>query len=97
MTTTIHFKKVRRGPGYWKLNCSLIEIEEYKQAIKLLIRELCAKKKSYLSILNWWDNFKVFITAELQKLGAIESGKREKVVKKLESEIEQESKKKNQT
>ena len=95
MTTTIHFKKICRGPGYWKLYCSLIEIEEYKQAIKLLVRELCAKKKSYLSILNWWDDFKVNITAELQKLGAIESGMRKKVVKKLESEIEQERKKEN--
>ena len=30
MTTTLHFKTVRRGPGYWKLNCSLIEIVDVK-------------------------------------------------------------------
>jgi exonuclease III len=90
VSTTVNFSQFRRGPGYWKLNCSLLEIEVHRQKIELLIQDWQTKKRSYTSILKWWDDCKLFVRAELQHISIQESAKNKKQMKRIENEIQRE-------
>ena len=90
MAATVNFSKTKRGPGYWKLNCSLLEIEAHRQKIELLIQDWQTKKRSYKSISKWWDDCKLFVRAELQHISMQESAKNKKQIKRIENEIQRE-------
>lgn len=45
-----------RNPGYWKLNCSLLQIPSYSSGIKNIIAEL--KAKPAVSVSSNWEMFK---------------------------------------
>ena len=44
-----------RGPGYWKINNSLLEDKEYQKTIKDFWISWQKKKGDYPSLLLWWD------------------------------------------
>ena len=50
-----------RGPGYWKINNTVLEDVEYKQIIKEFWNFWRGKKDNYSSLLIWWDMGKIKI------------------------------------
>ena len=46
--------EIKRGPGYWKLNTSHLENEDYKKGIENIIENL----DQTLSALEKWEFFK---------------------------------------
>ena len=44
-----------RGPGYWKLNTTLLQDPEYQGLIKNIWSAWQGKKDSFSNLLNWWD------------------------------------------
>ena len=45
----------QRGPGYWKLNTSVLKEPEYLNLIKTFWTEWKTQKSEYSSISQWWD------------------------------------------
>ena len=46
---------VPRGPGYWKLNTSILDEPEYQTLIRSFWTEWKAQETSYNTPQNWWD------------------------------------------
>ena len=47
----------KRGPGYWKLNTSFLENNEYKEGVKYIIDNL----ENCGSAINTWETLKIKI------------------------------------
>ena len=50
-----------RGPGYWKMNNSLLKNEEFKELIKNFWVAWRERKNEYANLLIWWDLGKYFL------------------------------------
>ena len=55
----IQMKQSKRGKGYWKLNNSLLEIEEYQEGITRIYDEIIEEYEPYVSKAVLWDYFKL--------------------------------------
>ena len=49
---------IPRGPGRWKLNCSLLESPEYINLIRTFWTSWRERKPSFPSLQHWWDEGK---------------------------------------
>ena len=49
---------IPRGPGRWKLNCSLLESSEYINLIRTFWTSWRGRKPSFPSLQHWWDEGK---------------------------------------
>ena len=49
------------GPGFWKLNTSIINDPSYVECISSFLASWRTKKSSFRSLLNWWDEGKSHI------------------------------------
>ena len=49
------FPRVPRGPGYWKLNTSILDEHEYQTFIRSFWIDWKAQQMSYNTPHNWWD------------------------------------------
>ena len=54
-------KQQKRGPGYWKLNTSILKHHNYKNAIKKFWQDWQNPKQNYDTITQWWDVAKLYI------------------------------------
>ena len=55
----IEITKNRRGKGYWKLNNSHLEHEEYQEGIVRLYEEVIEEYEEYVTKSVLWDYFKL--------------------------------------
>lgn len=44
-----------RGPGLWKLNCSILDESDYYQHISDFWASWCLRRPSFSSLAHWWD------------------------------------------
>lgn len=60
------FKHINRprGPGYWKLNVSLLENKQYVDMIKILIHQTTEKYRNVLDHRSLWELIKIKIKEE---------------------------------
>ena len=54
-------KQQKRGPGYWKLNTSILKHDNYKNAIKKFWQDWQNQKQNCDTITQWWDVAKLYI------------------------------------
>ena len=57
----LHDPEQEIGPGYWKLNCSLLKDPSYIDIINEAIDRLILEKSRFDNLNNWWDNLKLTI------------------------------------
>ena len=50
----IKFSQVKRGPGYWKLNVSLLEYNDYTDDTRNIIMQ--KKKEAFKNVMYKWEN-----------------------------------------
>ena len=50
-----------RGPGFWKLNTSILIHETFKKAFKNFWNDWQNQKTSYDQLSTWWEIGKVFM------------------------------------
>jgi exonuclease III len=58
---------VKPGPGYWKLNTSLLEDHNYRYLIRNELRALLAFKPTYNNPMQWWEMSKKTIKEVSEK------------------------------
>ena len=54
-------KQQRRGPGYWKVNTSILKHENYQNAIKNFWQDSQEQKQNYNNITQWWEVGKLYL------------------------------------
>ena len=54
-------KQQRRGPGYWKVNTSILKHENYQNAIKNFWQDSQEQKQNYNNITQWWEEGKLYL------------------------------------
>ena len=54
-------KQQRRGPGYWKVNTSILKHENYQNAIKIFWQDSQEQKQNYNNITQWWEVGKLYL------------------------------------
>ena len=57
-------KRKKWGRGTWKLNCEILNNQNYNEYITEIIRIEIEKKNNYPSQSKWWDNLKLKIKKE---------------------------------
>ena len=76
----------KRGPGFWKLNTSLLQDEEYCTSVMEIIRK--NKQKSFAGIPEKWDFIKTKIRGFTIQYSTRKKRSRENIVKALDRKIQ---------
>lgn len=77
-----------KGPGYWKLNCSLLHDQKYVEHINKVIRDTSTKNKmEKLDPLLSWEMIKLSIRGETIKFSKQRARKEKGIQKKLEQNL----------
>lgn len=88
ITLSINPSQENRGPGYWKLNCSLLSDLEYVHLVKKIIHTTTEfYKLKVIDDLLLWETIKLNIRGETIKYSSWKKKERTKRMKDLESEI----------
>ena len=72
-----------RGEGYWKLNTSLLEDDDYKTLIQTFWDEWRENKQNYNSLSKWWDLGKVYIKERTIEFASAKNKRRREQRKNL--------------
>ena len=83
----LELNKIVRGKGYWKLNCSHLQNQDYVDLIKQTIRNT-AEINNEANPNLLWDTIKMAIRGESIKYGASKKKEVNGIITKLESEIQ---------
>jgi len=79
---------INRGPGFWKLNCSLLREREYLDKIKEVIHECeLMYEESAINPIIFWETLKMNIRSETIKYSSAKKKERVKREKELENKI----------
>ena len=84
-TLTIKNNKLRRGPGFWKFNTSLLQDEQYNEAVREIITE--EKKEKYELDSFKWDFIKSQIRGFTVKYSARKKRSKENTLAILDKKI----------
>ena len=77
----------KRGPGYWKLNCSYLEEEQYRKGIKQVINNI--KQEKFESRQLQWEMCKIKIKEFSSTYGRERQQNKNSEIKQLELELKQ--------
>ena len=77
-----------KGPGYWKLNTTHLEENEYKELIKTIIEGTTKVKASKHTKQNW-EVMKMMIRGETIKYGACKKKARDNLLEVLQNKLYQ--------
>ena len=55
ISLSINIKASQRGPGFWKLNTSLLTDKNYTESVKKLLNSLLKDKESFEDINSFWE------------------------------------------
>ena len=79
----------KRGKGYWKLNNSYLEHDEYQDGIIRIYDEIIAEYDQQVSLLTLWDYFKLKIKQFSISYGIAQASKFNNACKQLELMLDQ--------
>lgn len=77
-----------RGPGYWKLNTSLLKRPGYQKLVSSIISEHVAARSLYFVIKAWWESLKLIIRLETEPYAKEQAARRRRTVRSLEKQIQ---------
>ena len=88
VSLSIKMDSIKRGPGYWKLNCALLKEREYVDRIKTVIRE-CEIQYEGTDIdpILLWETIKMTIRSASLQYSAEKRKKEREKEKELETRI----------
>ena len=87
VTVNLELSSVNRGKGYWKLNCSHLQNQDYIDLIKRTIRNTAEiNKEANPNLL--WDTVKMSIRGESIKYGASKKKEMNNNIARLEHDIQ---------
>ena len=79
--------KNERGPGHWKLNSKLLEIQEYNDMTVGIITD-CKVNPTNLGGQMNWEVMKVRVRESSIKYGALRAKKRKEKIKKIQNNLD---------
>ena len=83
----ININRGNKGRGYWKLNSSILEDDEYITIIKQLIMKYKEKAKNHKKIDVLWDNFKIEVRDHTIDYCKQKGKKRKNIINVLEANL----------
>lgn len=78
-----------RGPGYWKLNASLLKRPGFTKIIESTIADFVDAKDVYPDIQSWWEGLKLAIRLVSEPYAKQQSRRRKSTISSLEKQLEQ--------
>jgi exonuclease III len=87
VSITILFDSNKRGKGFWKLNCSLLQDPDYVTLIKNTITETMDINKASNSMLLW-DTIKLQVRGQSIKYGSQKKRSRDNILKALQRRLD---------
>lgn len=80
---------ITRGPGYWKLNTSLLKRPGYHKLVSKIIMEYKSVRHFYPDIKTWWESLKYALRLESEPYAKEQAARRKRTVQSLEKQLQQ--------